>query len=607
MMSTSQAGAQDWRGFSSFSSYSAGTVPYDVVVGDFNGDNIADLAVANATSHDLSILLGNGIGGVGNGTFSTAVNYGADNRPVALVTGDFDGDGIPDLAAANGNSSNVSVLLGNGSGGIGDGTFGSAVNYAVGNGPAGIATGDFDSDDIIDLVVTNSGANSLSVLLGDGSGGVGDGTFTSSGTYGTGTSPTTVATGDFNGDDITDLVVSNSNSSNVSVLLGDGASGTGDGTFALAANYAAGSGAFDVITGDFNDDGIADLAVSNSLAAGISVLLGNGSGGIGDGTFASQVIYGVGPSPYCVVAGDFDSDGIVDLAAANFNSDDVSILFGNGSGGVGDGTFAAMVNYAVDSGPYGLATGDFNGDGFVDLVVPSVDSDVVSILLNLGLTMPVLGLNPPSLNFGDIELGGSSASLATVLGNTGDADLLSTATLSDDGGGAFALSVSPISPLTAGTTTSLEVEFMPPGLGPYSGEVSLATNTSSGTVLVALAGTGVDTQAPTSAATGPTGSLVQASAIIEVTFAASDNAGGSGVASVELFYSRNASAFSSAGTFSSSPVAFDSASAGGDGTYEFYTVASDVAGNTEIAPASADISVIFSDTTAVLDWKVLDR
>ncbi len=103
-----------------------------MAVGDFNGDGKADLAVANYSSNNVSVLLGNG-----NGTFQAAVNYAAGTSPCSVAVGDFNGDGKADLAVANYSSNSVSVLLGNG-----NGTFQAAVNYGAGSSPAlGVRSG----------------------------------------------------------------------------------------------------------------------------------------------------------------------------------------------------------------------------------------------------------------------------------------------------------------------------------------------------------------------------------------------------------------------------------------------------------------------------------
>src|SRR5215472_11490103 len=116
--------------------FDAGVSPFSVAVGDFNGDGLADLAVANNRSNNVSVLLGNG-----DGSFQAARNFRTGSFPASVAVGDFNGDGIPDLAVANESSNNVSVLLGNG-----DGSFQAARNFDAGSGPLSVAVCDFNGD-----------------------------------------------------------------------------------------------------------------------------------------------------------------------------------------------------------------------------------------------------------------------------------------------------------------------------------------------------------------------------------------------------------------------------------------------------------------------------
>jgi hypothetical protein len=358
-------------GFLAPLAYAAGGLPVSVAVGDFNGDGKLDLAVVNYWINNVSVLLGKG-----DGTFLPAGSSDTGYHPLCVAVGDFNGDGKPDLAVANYSypftNGSVSVVLGNG-----DGTFQPALNFLAGSGPCSVAVGDFNGDGLLDLAVANSSdyygnRSGVSVLLGNG-----DGTFQPALNYAAGSEFTAVAVGDFNGDGKQDLAVANSNylytNGSVSVLLGQG-----DGTFQFAGSYAAGYYPHSVAVGDFNNDGIFDLAVANYLTNSVSVLLGKG-----DGTFQPAVNYPTGPSPSSVAVGDFNGDGKLDLAVANagswpfFSDGSVSVLLGKG-----DGTFQATVNYAAGTRPSSVAVGDFNGDGFPDLAVANFGSNDVSILLN---------------------------------------------------------------------------------------------------------------------------------------------------------------------------------------------------------------------------------
>jgi hypothetical protein len=412
--------------FASKVDYAAGNLPYSVTSGDFNSDGILDLVVANSSSNNVSILLGNGSYGRGDGTFAAKVDYAAGSNPYFVTTGDFNADGILDLVVANGGSNNVSILLGNGSSGRADGTFAAKVDYAAGNSPYSVATGDFNQDGILDLAVTNHSSNTVSILLGNGSSGHGNGTFAVGAPYQTGVSPTSVKTSDFNDDGILDLAVTNYSSATVSIFLGNGSGGRGNGTFAAMVPYPTESGPISVTTGDFNADSILDLAVASGSGY-VSLLLGNGSGGRGNGTFASRVSYPVGSVPEGVGTGDFNADGILDLVVTNRGSTSVSVLLGNGSGGRGDGTFAGKVDYAAGSGAVSVTTGDFNSDGILDLAVANSGSSSVSVLLGNGSggladgkfaakVDYTVGANPRSVTTGDFN---ADRILDLAVANTG--------------------------------------------------------------------------------------------------------------------------------------------------------------------------------------------
>jgi len=186
-------------------------------VGDFNRDGIPDLAVANGPRFDqgatgsVTILLGNG-----DGTFTTETESpDAGGQPLFITTGDFNGDGIPDLVVSDMNSGypelgNLTVLLGNG-----DGTFTpTAVSPQTGSIPYSVAVADFNGDGKADLVTANAGSNTVTVLLGNG-----DGTFAAPLNFAAGADPVFAAVGDFNGDSIPDLATANNTTSSVTILL----------------------------------------------------------------------------------------------------------------------------------------------------------------------------------------------------------------------------------------------------------------------------------------------------------------------------------------------------------------------------------------------------
>jgi hypothetical protein len=181
--------------------------PRPIVVGDFNGDGIPDLAVGNQGSFTVSLLLGNG-----DGTFQSARNFPAGTIPDALAVADLNGDGLPDLAvadfAAGDVGDTIGVLLGNG-----DGSFQPVRFTAAGPSAVSVAVGDVNGAGLPDLAVVGPGG--VKVLLGNG-----DGSFQPSPTsYLAGADPVALAVADFDGDGALDLAVANSYSNDVSILL----------------------------------------------------------------------------------------------------------------------------------------------------------------------------------------------------------------------------------------------------------------------------------------------------------------------------------------------------------------------------------------------------
>src|SRR5438094_118418 len=144
--------------------------------------------------------------------------------------------------------------------------------------------------------------------------------------------------------------------------------------FRLASHFAAGAEPETLVTGDFNRDHKLDLAVPNPNSNNVSILLGNG-----DGTFRPSVEYSVGQSPVRAAVGDFNRDGKLDLVVANNVSNNVSVLLGNG-----DGSFRTAVEYSAGENPTAVAVGDFNRDGKLDAVVTDGGSNKVTVLLGNG-------------------------------------------------------------------------------------------------------------------------------------------------------------------------------------------------------------------------------
>jgi hypothetical protein len=479
----------------------AGSKPISLVTGDFSDNGILDVVTANQGTNTLSLLHGNG-----NGTFRPAINIPLSEAPAALLAVDLTGDGRLDLVTANQSDNSISVLLNNGAGG-----FKPAVNYAAGTGPIALAYGDFNDDGHVDLAVADNAANTVTILLGNGKG-----QFSPGGTVTVGNHPTSVAVADFNHDGYSDIATVSGGFGYLDVSMNNR-----DGTFAAPVNYTTGFNAHSVVVGDFEGNGIPDLAVACAFPStdGVSVLLGNG-----DGTFQPFVTYNVGgQTPATLAVGDLTGNGVQDLVTADgqFDNNSVSVLPGNG-----DGTFGSVCVYATGQAPIAVALGDFNSDGVLDVVAADQKGPVGCVSVLLGNGDGTLLASP------DLVVPGPGPSVEADFTDDGIPDLaVITSSLSYSGvmifpglgNGSFG---APIETTMIHNPTSLAV-----GDFTGNGHMDLAVTTSAGVDI--LLGNGDGTfEAPTVFAAGPSPTWVAVANFNgdgHLDLAVADNSGSGGV------------------------------------------------------------------------------
>jgi hypothetical protein len=447
--------------FPSSSSYAAGPEPIGIAIADFNGGGWPDVIVAdNAVDGEVTLLVNKGYG------FQAAPLRRSGFAPTSFATGDFNGDGKLDLVTVSSVTppptgiGTGTVMLGNA-----DGTFQAPKIWST-SAISAVAVGDFDGDGKLDLVETNPtpGNGNLSLLLGKG-----DGTFQSATNYTVGTTPETVAVADLNGDGKPDVIVGNRNSGNISVLLN-----AGNGSLIPAVDYAtpATGTPESIAIGDFNGDGVPDIAVAISgiNATSIAIFLNNGNGtfqpyiSIPSGFFSSAIIH--------IVAADFDGDGDVDLAVTDGAT--LSVLLASGNAAFNTVTYLVGAGAAINGT---LVVANFNGDQKPDLVTSSRDG--LAVLMNTGDG----GFQPP-IPFapflgGAIAVGDFYGIDNTDVGNVGDgtpdivaADSVQDSTTTDTIAVIVNQSMGPRVPVTVQTSPTalpLSVYYQfPPGGGPLS-------------------------------------------------------------------------------------------------------------------------------------------
>jgi hypothetical protein len=402
----------------------------NIVFDDFNQDKILDFAATNSGSNQTVVYLGQANGTYVAGTPLTAIpaDYGTCNNS----SGDLNNDGFPEIVSANCGFDDLIIYVNNG-----DGTFQPGVTYATGTSsstsspyvmPEAVTIADVNGDGNKDIISSNFDGGDITVMLGKGDGTVSLPTVG----YSTGGSPHTSAlVEDFNGDGFMDIVVPDDNFSFVylqgygdgtfraamdffspvpdngrpfaqviatadgypDVVVGNCCDGTigitvflsqPDGTLSPGVNYGSGGSLTSVAIADFNGDGIPDIAALDLTGNSVQIFTGNG-----DGTFTEGASYLTGGNNANgsknggfnqIVTGDFNKDGHIDIAVANYSSNNVGVLLNDGNGGF---LTAATYQFTNSGNAQTIATADVNNDGYLDLVVTNYASPgVINVLLN---------------------------------------------------------------------------------------------------------------------------------------------------------------------------------------------------------------------------------
>ncbi|MFO0837561.1 MAG: VCBS repeat-containing protein [Phycisphaerae bacterium] len=333
-----------------------------IVAADVDQDGDIDLVVTNRDTGDITFLTNNGLGVFTSGVIAAlpgdSITVGT--RPFFVAAGNLNGDNLVDLAVALEGADQVAVLLGAGSG-----NFGAVTPFAAGDSPRCVAIGDFDGDGSNDLAVSNENDDNVTVLFNNKTGSFNVATdVTVDPGVGNRPQPKAVAAGDFNKDGVADLAVANFARNAVAIRLSGGNQSFGD-----ISEVAVGRDPWALAVGKLDADNNLDIVVANSLDDSVTILLGDGTG-----AFFNAGTIPVGNRPEGVALADFNGDKVLDIATANREGDNITVLLG-----AGDGTFTAGLTTSAGSGPSGIAAADFNGDGIPDVAVTNQEADTVSV------------------------------------------------------------------------------------------------------------------------------------------------------------------------------------------------------------------------------------
>ncbi len=307
--------------------FGAGNRPQSIVIGDIDRDGWPDAIVAYYGDNRIRF-----ISNFSNFGYSLSSSYSSGKAPISATISDINMDGKPDLVVANAFGFGVSVLQNGFSSGTYDNVFTSVSNFTTGFQPVAVATGDIDGDGKPDVIVANSNTDSsvsLSILRNTATmGAIDNSSFAAPVTFTTGLFPRSLAIGDIDLDGKPDIVVVNQRSNTISVLRNTAIAGTITKTsLASKVDFTTGSRPRSVAITDIDGDGKPDIAVTNERSNSVSIFRNTSTpGSITQTSLISRVNFATGVQPYSVAIGDLDGDGRPDLAVANYKSNTVSVF-----------------------------------------------------------------------------------------------------------------------------------------------------------------------------------------------------------------------------------------------------------------------------------------
>lgn len=446
--------------------------PVAVYAADFNNDFFPDLAVANNSTNSVTIFINEFF--VFGGSFQTQGIVAVGNGPNSIAGGDFDADGLLDLAVSSFDDNSLTLLRN-----TGGGIFSVSQNIGTAEHPTQIEAADYNNDGLMDLAAVILGVNRLQIFLNQGNGRL----IPRGEIYPTGASPYGLAAGDFDGDGDLDIVVANSGDNSIIVYKNDGQAQFSHSGEVSVLDFPTVVMTHDLLGRSDREhygDGTLDLVLVHPNINSVTVLENRSR----DGGFVTAQKIDVGIRPSSIFVGDVDTtdaiartsglgrDHDLDLAVPNMFSENLHILTNEFNNGF---VLEPEDIYAAGETPINITGADFDRDGDIDLAVTNLTANTVSILLNRGGQRGGIRFTQPTqtLDFGQVYVGSDSSRTFSIINPGGETVLLEEISTTIP---QFAVSVSRAA-IAPGENFQLTVTFSPTDTVAYEDSLTIRTRT----------------------------------------------------------------------------------------------------------------------------------